>query len=77
MKTDLTLITPSLERYYTINELAKSWNLSYSRVWELIRHEPGVLRFGRQAPGRRTRTLYRVPEAVVERILRRCANPAA
>jgi hypothetical protein len=72
-----TPIAPLIEKHYTIAELADALCLSFERTRQLVMHEPGVLRFGRQSPGKRSRTLWRIPESVVQRILRRCANPAA
>jgi hypothetical protein len=69
----------TIERHYTINELAEVLRMSFERVRLLVKDEPGVLRFS-QAPkqgARRRRTMYRIPESVVQRILRRCANPTA
>lgn len=67
----------TIERHYTINELAEMLRMSFERVRLLVKDEPGVLRFS-HAPAkgaRRRRTMYRIPESVVQRILRRCANP--
>jgi hypothetical protein len=67
-----------IEKHYTINELSKLLNMSFERTRQLVKDEPGVLRFPKQKsanPG--GRTMYRVPEGVVHRILRRSANPAA
>jgi len=67
-----------IEKYYTINELCEILKMSFERVRQLVRNEPGVLRFAPECPGkRRTRIMYRIPESVVQRILRRSANPAA
>jgi hypothetical protein len=60
-----------IEHHYTINELRGLLNMSFERTRQLVKDEPGVLRFGN---GRRT--MYRIPESVVQRILLRCANPA-
>lgn len=66
-----------IEKHYTINELAKRLTMSFERTRQLVMDEPGVLRIAAQTHGeRRTRTMYRIPESVIERILRRSANPA-
>jgi hypothetical protein len=66
-----------IERHYTITELAQLLNMSFSRTRMLVKDEPGVLRFPspgkRSGPGRPT--MYRIPESVVLRILRRNTNP--
>jgi hypothetical protein len=68
-----------IERHYTITELAQLLNMSFTRVRLLVKDEPGVLRFAAhgktRGPGRPT--MYRIPESVVDRILRRNANPPA
>jgi hypothetical protein len=68
-----------MEKYYTINELAEMLHMSFERARQLVKDEPGVLRFAPQSNGGkpRRRTMYRIPESVVHRILRRSANPAA
>jgi len=67
-----------IEKHYTINELCEILKMSFERVRQLVRNEPGVLRFAPECPSkRRTRIMYRVPESVLQRILRRSANPAA
>jgi hypothetical protein len=67
------------ETYYTIKEFSGMLRLSFERARQLVKNEPGVLRFAPEMnvrkPGRRT--IYRIPESVVQRILRRSANPAA
>ena len=70
-----------IERHYTINELSELLNMSFERTRQLVMDEPGVLRFApqdvRSKGNRGRRTMYRIPESVVQRILRRNANPAA
>jgi hypothetical protein len=67
------------ETYYTIKELSGVLRLSFERARQLVKEEPGVLRFAPEAKARKPgrRTIYRIPESVVQRILRRSANPAA
>ena len=68
-----------IEKHYTINELADLLNMSFERVRQLVKDEPGVLRLmpQRSSEGPRTRSMYRIPESVAQRILRRSTNPAA
>ncbi len=62
-----------IEKHYAIRELAERLSLERTRL--LIKDEPGVLRFIPQTKsGKTARTMYRVPESVVQRILRRNAN---
>ncbi len=65
------------EAYCTINELAKILRMSFERVRCMVKNEPGVLCFRPESPAKaRTRTMYRIPESVAQRILRRSANRA-
>ena len=64
-----------IEKHYTISELSELLNMSFERARLLIKDEPGVLRFSARAKARRL--MYRIPESVVQRILRRTANPNA
>jgi hypothetical protein len=68
-----------IEKHYTIAELAEVLNISLERTRQLVMDEPGVLKFSPEHEGGRPtrRTMYRIPDSVVQRILRRSANPAA
>ena len=67
-----------IEKHYTINELAELLTMSFERMRQLVMDEPGVLRIAPKTQGeRRGRTMYRIPESVVQRILPRSANPAS
>jgi hypothetical protein len=68
-----------IEKHYTINEVSELLNMSFERTRQLVKDEPGVLRFsaGGKTNKPRRRTMYRIPESVLQRILRRSANPAA
>ena len=64
--------SPSLERHFSVAQIAETWGLSEDTVRRLFEHEPGVLviepprgRYSR----RRYRTL-RIPESVIERVHR-------
>jgi hypothetical protein len=70
----------AVEPYFTISELAELLALSFERARQLVMFEPGVLVFepqGKRKDGGRgrSRKTYRIPGSVVERILRRHANP--
>ena len=74
MSTQSSLI----EKYFTISELAKILRMSFERVRCMVKNEPDVLRFAPESPAKgRTRIMYRIPESVVQRILRRSGNKAA
>jgi transcriptional regulator GlxA family with amidase domain len=63
----------SMERHYSVAEIAERWSLSEDTVRRLFEHEPGVLVIepprGRMSRRRRYRTL-RIPAAVVDRVHR-------
>ena len=67
----------AVEKQYTINELCDLLNMSFSTVRLLVKDEPGVLRFQtcKRGVAKRARTMYRIPESVLQRIVRRCMNP--
>jgi hypothetical protein len=67
-----------IEKYFTINDLSERLSMSLERTRLMVKDEPGVLRITPPPSGlkRRSKTMYRIPESVVERILRRSANPA-
>ena len=60
----------SLERHFTISQVAELWGLSDNTVRRVFRDEPGVLRT--QLPSLRTRkrqnVSLRIPESVVRRV---------
>ena len=59
------------ERHYTISQLAEMWNLSEELVRQLVRDEPGVTEWVRQAPGKRRYRVLRIPRSVVDRLYNR------
>lgn len=67
-----------IEKHYTIKEMRELLNLSFERCRQLVMNEPGVLRI--PPAGKTIETagalMYRIPESVIQRILRRNANPA-
>jgi hypothetical protein len=69
-----------IEQYFTIKELAERLKTSLEKTRLKIKDEPGVLCILPEPSHGKTKTrpktMYRIPESVVERILRRSANPA-
>ena len=69
-----------IEQYFTIKELAERLKTSLEKTRLMVKDEPGVLRILPEPSHGKTKTrpkpMYRIPESVVERILRRSANPA-
>jgi hypothetical protein len=70
-------IVIAVERHYTINELCELLKMSFSTVRLLVKDEPGVLKFqtSKRCAAKRSRTMYRIPESVLQRIIRRSTNP--
>jgi hypothetical protein len=67
-----------IEKHYTMAEVAEVLRISPERARQMFMCEPGVLRFAPDVAtgGRARRTMYRIPESVLQRIIRRSANPA-
>jgi len=59
------------ERHFTISEVAQMWNLSEEFIRQLVRYEPGVTEWVRQAPGKRRYRVLRIPQSVVDRLYHR------
>jgi hypothetical protein len=67
----------TIEEQYTIKEVAGMLKASMEKTRLIVKDEPGVLRFFAPARrGVRPKAMYRIPASVVERILRRSANPS-
>ena len=56
-------------------EIAKSWQLSYDKVLEIFRDEPGVMVIANENPRKRKYRTIRIPKDVAERVRRRMTNP--
>ena len=66
----------TLAEHFMVKELAQAWKLSPAAVRRLFRHEPGVLRFGREHQGhKRDYVTLRIPASVAERVYARCMRP--
>ena len=69
-----------IEQYFTIKELAERLKTSLEKTRLMVKDEPGVLRILPEPSHGKTKTrpktMYRIPESVIERIVRRSANPA-
>jgi hypothetical protein len=61
----------TFERHYSVEELTTLWGMSDDFVRRLFLHEPGVVVFFKQRPGRRVYRILRIPESVVQRVHRR------
>lgn len=66
----------SIEKHFTLKECAKQLGISTECARQIFMREPGVIVFRHEKAGRKTKSTYRVPASVVERVLRRSANPA-
>lgn len=63
--------TTTLEKHYSVDELAAAWGMSDDFVRRLFAHEPGVVVFFKYRPGKRTYRVLRIPQSVAERVHRR------
>jgi hypothetical protein len=63
------------DKHYSVREVASLLNLSDDKVRRLFQDEPGVLVIGDQSrKSKRRYTTLRIPESVLERVLRRFSN---
>jgi hypothetical protein len=59
----------SVERHYSVAEIAAMWNLSKDVVRRLFCNEPGVLILDNRTRGSRRRyTTLRIPQSVLDRV---------
>ena len=58
----------TFERHFSVDQLAELWGMSDDFVRRLFLHEPGVVVFHRQQPGRRVYRTLRIPESVALRV---------
>lgn len=61
----------AFERHYSVEELTELWGMSDDFVRRLFLHEPGVIIFYRQQPGKRVYRTLRIPASVALRVHRR------
>ena len=59
------------ERHFTVQEIAKAWNLSEDSIRRLFDGEPGILDLGKPTRFKRVYRPIRVPAHVAERVYRR------
>ena len=69
--------TTTLEKHYSVDELAAAWGMSDDFVRRLFAHEPGVVVFFKYRPGKRTYRVLRIPQSVAERVHRRMERDGA
>ncbi len=65
----------TLERHYSVSEIAKSWGLSGNTIRRMFENEPGVMEWG-AAESRFTRgyRTLRILESVMTRVHRRLSK---
>ena len=61
----------AFERHYSVEELTQLWGMSEDFVRRLFLHEPGVVVFYRQQPGKRVYRTLRIPASIALRVHRR------
>ncbi len=71
IQTSMGSWEPARGHHYTVDELAKEWNLSTDFIRRAFVREPGVLMFSKPRPGTRTYRVLRIPAAVAQRVYRR------
>jgi hypothetical protein len=59
-------------QFLTLDDCARMMKVCRTTAWKIFRHEPDVERW--HTPGSR-RPIIRVPRVVLERLMRRSANP--
>ena len=64
----------SMERHYSIAEVAAIWNLSPDAVRKIFEKEPGVLVLGGHSSSAHRYRTMRIPTSVLERVHRRMSN---
>jgi hypothetical protein len=57
-----------IEKYYSINEVSEQLNMSFERTRQLVKDDPGARR-NQRAANVRSRSVYRIPETFMYRIL--------
>ena len=62
------------EKHYSVDEIAKAWNVSADLVREVFLPEPGVLNFGKPKRHRRVYRMIRVPQRVLDRVYLRLTS---
>jgi len=67
-------LSPSMERHYSVAEVADIWNLSPDAVRKIFEKEPGVLILGGHSSSARRYRTMRIPASVLERVHRRMSN---
>jgi len=61
----------TLERHFSVAEIALIWNLGKDSVRRIFQNEPGVLVLGARSSGRKRRYgTLRIPQSVLERVHR-------
>lgn len=70
-----------IEQCFTVDDVKDTLKVSYEKARLMVKDVPGVLRILPEPSDgisrRRQKTMYRIPESVFVRIVRRLANPAA
>jgi hypothetical protein len=59
------------EKHFTPREIARLWRLSYDKILDLFRHEPGVIVIAEPKRSKRVYRSIRIPASVAERVHRR------
>src|SRR5687767_1252203 len=66
--------TAAFEKHYRVRELAVLWGVSPRTVTRIFADEPGVLRLGNDATGKRKYAILSIPESVALRVHERLGS---
>jgi hypothetical protein len=58
----------SLEKHYSVSEVAKMWRISQKAVKTFFWDEPGVLKLVHKHAGKQDYTILRIPESIMARV---------
>ena len=59
----------NVERLYKPEEVAEILKVHTRTAQDIFRGEPGVVRLGNSRPGRRVKSMIRIPESVLLRVI--------
>lgn len=74
---NLEVVRQPGEQYFSVSQFAAMLSISYTKALGMVMREPGVVVIPPEAKaGVRAKRMYRIPQSVVDRLLKRLCNPA-
>lgn len=70
----MSAVTAFAEQHFTPQQIAELWGLSYDKILDLFRDEPGVIKIQNDPRKKRTYSTVRIPESVAQRVHRRLSQ---